>query len=141
MNLRGEGNPDALRGRIAKSRRIAQIQDSDRRASHATPTPATCARPRPWPARVGDLGLEARARGEAEATTGGAGLMRGFVVLWQDRLLRTLTLALVAIAAIYLPTESIVLTAYFEKLGEPASLGIVISTLAVGATLGAFGYG
>ena len=91
--------------------------------------------------RVGDLGLEARARGEAEATTGGAGLMRGFVVLWQDTLLRTLTLALVAIAAIYLPTESIVLTAYFEELNEPASLGIVISTLAAGATLGAFGYG
>ena len=91
--------------------------------------------------RVGDLGLEARARGEAEATTGGAGLMRGFVVLWQDRLLRTLTLALVAIAAIYLPTESIVLTAYFEELGDPASLGIVISTLSAGATLGAFGYG
>jgi len=67
--------------------------------------------------------------------------MRGFVVLWQDRLLRTLTLALVAIAAIYLPTESIVLTAYFEELNEPASLGIVISTLSAGATLGAFGYG
>jgi MFS family permease len=67
--------------------------------------------------------------------------MRGFVVLWQDKLLRTLTLALVVIAAIYLPTESIVLTAYFEELGDPASMGLVISTLSAGATLGAFGYG
>ncbi len=91
--------------------------------------------------RVGDLGLEARARGEADTATGGAGLMRGFVVLWQDRLLRTITIALVVIATIYLPTESIVLTAYFEELGEPANLGIVISTLSAGATLGAFGYG
>lgn len=70
-----------------------------------------------------------------------AWLIAGFVVLWQDRLLRTLTLALVVIAMIYLPTESIVLTAYFEELGDPASMGIVISTLSAGATLGAFGYG
>ena len=67
--------------------------------------------------------------------------MRGFEVLWEDRVLRMLTIAYLIIAAIYLPTESIVLATYFEALGEPASLGFVISMLAAGATIGAFGYG
>ncbi|MFO0336863.1 MAG: MFS transporter [Pseudomonadota bacterium] len=91
--------------------------------------------------RVGDLGIEARARGVADAVGGWPSVLRGFVVLWQDRLLRTMTVALVVIATIYLPTESIVLTAYFEELGEPAGLGTVVSAMAAGATLGAFGYG
>jgi MFS family permease len=65
----------------------------------------------------------------------------GFVVLWEDRVLRTLTIAYLIIAAIYLPTESIVLAAHFEALREPASLGFVISMLAAGATIGAFGFG
>lgn len=90
--------------------------------------------------RVGDLGQEARARG-TDSTIGLAGMLRGFVVLWQDRLLRTLTLALLVIAAVYLPSEAIVLASYFESLDEPRSLGVVISLLATGATLGAFGYG
>jgi MFS family permease len=55
--------------------------------------------------------------------------------------LRTLTIAYLIIAAIYLPTESIVLAAHFEALAEPASLGFVISMLAAGATIGAFGFG
>lgn len=68
-------------------------------------------------------------------------LTRGFVALWQDKLLRTITLAVLIIAAVYLPTESIVLPTYFENLGSPTDLGIVISLLAAGSTLGAFGYG
>lgn len=68
-------------------------------------------------------------------------LTRGFVALWQDKLLRTITLAVLIIAAVYLPTESIVLPTYFEGLDSPADLGIVISLLAAGSTLGAFGYG
>lgn len=69
------------------------------------------------------------------------GFWRGFVVLWQDRLLRTITLAILIIAAVYLPTESIVLPTYFEEMGSPTQLGIVISLLAAGSTLGSFGYG
>ena len=79
-------------------------------------------------------------RGDA-VLSGRASVVRGFVVLWEDRVLRTLTIAYLIIAAIYLPTESIVLAAHFEALAEPASLGFVISMLAAGATIGAFGFG
>lgn len=91
--------------------------------------------------RIGDLGQAARADRAVAALSGRAGVMRGFEVLWEDRVLRMLTTAYLIIAAIYLPTESIVLATYFEALGEPASLGFVISMLAAGATIGAFGYG
>jgi MFS family permease len=68
-------------------------------------------------------------------------LSRGFIALWQDKLLRTITIAILIIAAVYLPTESIILPTYFEELGSPAQLGIVISLLAAGSTVGSFGYG
>lgn len=68
-------------------------------------------------------------------------LSRGFIALWQDKLLRTITISILIIAAVYLPTESIVLPTYFEAKNAPAELGIVISLLAAGSTIGSFGYG
>jgi MFS family permease len=65
----------------------------------------------------------------------------GFQVLWNDKLLRTITISILIIAAVYLPTETVVLSTYFEDLGQPASLGIVISALAAGSAVGSFGYG
>lgn len=65
----------------------------------------------------------------------------GFVTLWQDKLLRTITIAILIIAAVYLPTESVVLPTYFESLENPTGLGLVISALAGGSAIGAFGYG
>jgi MFS family permease len=62
-------------------------------------------------------------------------------VLWNDKLLRTITFAILIIAAVYLPTETVVLPTYFEDLGNPAGLGIVISALAAGSAIGSFGYG
>ena len=69
------------------------------------------------------------------------GLRVGFVTLWQDKLLRTITIAILVIAAVYLPTESVVLPTYFENLSNPTGLGLVISALAGGSAIGAFGYG
>lgn len=69
------------------------------------------------------------------------GLRVGFVTLWGDKLLRTITIAILIIAAVYLPTESVVLPTYFENLGNPTGLGLVISALAGGSAIGAFGYG
>lgn len=69
------------------------------------------------------------------------GIKVGFITLWQDKLLRTITIAILVIAAVYMPTESVVLPTYFESLGNPTGLGIVISALAAGAAIGAFGYG
>ncbi|NBU22825.1 MAG: MFS transporter [Actinobacteria bacterium] len=75
-----------------------------------------------------------------EIGTHGA-LSLGFRRLWQDTYLRVLLIAVLVIAAIYLPTESVVLPAYFESSGRPIELGLIISVLAAGSTLSAFAYG
>jgi MFS family permease len=76
-----------------------------------------------------------------EPDLGWTSLTRGFTALWRDRPLRLVTIAVVVLAAIYMPTESVLLPTYFERLGEPGSLGIVISALALGSMIGAFSYG
>ena len=93
--------------------------------------------------RVSDAGQLARAerRERGEHESGWAQAVRGAQILWRDRPLRAVTLAVMVLAAVYLPTESIVLPVYFESQGFPAGLGIVITALAGGSTLGAFGYG
>jgi MFS family permease len=93
--------------------------------------------------RVSDAGQEARAERIAAGTevSGWAGIVRGFSVLWRDRLLRTVTIAVLVLAAIYLPTEAVVLPTHFEELGQPGSLGVVIAALAGGSAVGAFSYG
>ena len=62
-------------------------------------------------------------------------------MLWRDGLLRTITVSILILAAVYLPTESIILPTYFEKLEDPRGLGLVISALAGGSAISAFGYG
>lgn len=91
--------------------------------------------------RVGDAGQEARELKEAEGQHEHHAMVRGFVILWKDKLLRTITVAVLIIAIVYLPTESIVLPAYFLDLDEPQSLGIVIGAMAAGTAIGAFAYG
>ena len=93
--------------------------------------------------RVGDAGQDARAEREAagEVLSGWGGLLVGLRTLWGDPGLRVITIAVVVLAAIYLPTESVLLPTYFERLGSPGSLGLVISGLAGGSAMGAFGYG
>jgi MFS family permease len=65
----------------------------------------------------------------------------GFQVLWRDKLLRTISITILILAAVYLPTETVILPTYFEDLENPAGLGIVISALAAGSAVGSFGYG
>ena len=91
--------------------------------------------------RVGNLGKEARDWAEKMGEKSDRSLRVGFQILWRDKLLRTLTIAILVIAAVYLPTETLVLPAYFEEQNNPAGLGIVISALAAGSTIGSFGYG
>jgi MFS family permease len=91
--------------------------------------------------RVGDAGQDARrASGEADVSAW-QGLLMGARFLWHDKALRAVTIALMVLAAVYLPTESVVLPAYFEGLGEPTSLGILVSAMSLGSIVGAFGYG
>ncbi len=91
--------------------------------------------------RVGNLGKDARDLAEEMGEKTNRSIRVGFQVLWRDKLLRTLTISILIIAAVYLPTETVVLSTYFEDLGQPASLGIVISALAAGYAVGSFGYG
>jgi MFS family permease len=91
--------------------------------------------------RVGNLGKDARDLAEEMGEVSNKSIRVGFQVLWNDKLLRTLTISILIIAAVYLPTETVVLSTYFEDLGQPASLGIVISALSAGYAVGSFGYG
>jgi MFS family permease len=93
--------------------------------------------------RVGDAGQRARAEkgGEPGTDVGWAGLKRGFSILRRDRPLRLVTIAVVVLAAIYLPTEAVLLPTYFERLGDPGALGIVAAALSLGVVIGAFSYG
>jgi MFS family permease len=91
--------------------------------------------------RVGDAGQEARRAAGEEHLGAWQGLVLGAKVLWHDRALRAITVALMVLAAVYLPTESVVLPAYFQGRDEPASLGILVSVMSLGTIVGAFGYG
>jgi MFS family permease len=91
--------------------------------------------------RVGNLGKEAQDLAASRGEVSDRSIRIGFQVLWNDKLLRTITISILIIAAVYMPTETVVLSTYFEDLGKPASLGIVISALAAGSAIGSFGYG
>lgn len=90
--------------------------------------------------RVSDAGQVAREEG-LEGGTGFAELTRGFVALWTDKALRVLTIAIMVLAGVYLPTESVILPVHFQSLNQPEGMGVVIGALAGGGVLGAFAYG
>jgi MFS family permease len=91
--------------------------------------------------RVGDMGQESKQTAFDAGEKIDLRLRVGVKTLWNDKLLRTLSIALLILAAVYLPTEAIVLPTYFEGLDNPSGLGLVISTLAAGSAIGSFGYG
>jgi MFS family permease len=91
--------------------------------------------------RVGDLGRESRELADKSGEVLDSRLRLGLIKLWEDKLLRTLSIALLILAAVYLPTEAIVLPTYFEGENNPSGLGLVVSALAGGSALGSFGYG
>lgn len=68
-------------------------------------------------------------------------LVLGVTLLWNDRALRALTIAVMVLAGVYLPTEAVVLPFYFESMNRPDGLGLVIGALAGGSVVGAFAYG
>jgi predicted MFS family arabinose efflux permease len=91
--------------------------------------------------RVGDAGQEARASLTRPDQKFWHEVTEGFKVLWRDRYLRTITIAMIFLAGVYLPTESLVLPVYFESTDNALGLGIVISAMAGGGVIGAFSYG
>lgn len=65
----------------------------------------------------------------------------GFRALLADRPVLMLTVAIAIVAMIYTPTESVLLPVHYEAIDEPGSFGFVMSAIAAGAMVGAFGYG
>ncbi len=70
-----------------------------------------------------------------------ATVVGGVRALVADRPVWILTIAVAVLSLIYLPTESVLLPVHFEARGEPEAFGLVLSALAAGGMLGAFGYG
>jgi MFS family permease len=80
---------------------------------------------------VGDLGLEHREEINDQEKFWSSTL-RGLQVLKSDKAMFYLTISIVFLAMVYLPTESIVLPKYFSDIDDPRGLGYVLSSLALG---------
>jgi MFS family permease len=65
----------------------------------------------------------------------------GLRFVWRDRLLRTLALLNVAIAALYLPVEGVILPAQFVAEATPERLGLVVMAMSAGGLAGALLFG
>ena len=91
--------------------------------------------------QVSNSAKKDQALGDDSDTNSKSGLRLGAKALWDDKLLRTLSIALLIIAAVYMPTETVVLPTYFIEVDNPAALGFVVSALGAGSATGSFGYG
>ena len=67
-------------------------------------------------------------------------MLGGLRVLRLDRALLTMTILVMFLSAVYMPTETILLPVYFESTDSASGLGLTISALAAGAMFGAFSY-
>jgi MFS family permease len=91
--------------------------------------------------RVGNIGKDSKELANKMGEKTDARVRAGLQTLWNDKLLRTLSIAVLVLAGVYLPTEAVILPTYFENIQNPTGLGLVISALAAGSAVGAFGYG
>ena len=91
--------------------------------------------------RVGNMGKDSKELANKMGEKTDARVRAGVQTLWNDKLLRTLSIAVLVLAGVYLPTEAVILPTYFENIQNPTGLGLVISSLAAGSAVGAFGYG
>jgi MFS family permease len=74
----------------------------------------------------------------------GAGLfvyaVQGFKILFTTPAVLILMSTFMFLAIIYLPTEMVVLPTYFNSIGNPEGLGLIISTMALCSVVGALGF-
>jgi MFS family permease len=88
---------------------------------------------------VGDLGLEHREEiGDQEKFW--TSTLRGLQVLKSDKAMYYLTLSIVFLAMVYLPTESVVLPKYFSDIDDPRGYGYVLSSMAAGGIVTTLAY-
>ena len=81
---------------------------------------------------VGDLGLEHREEINDQEKFWSSTL-RGLQVLKSDKAMYYLTISIVFLVMVYLPTESIILPKYFSDIDDPRGLGYVLSSMAAGS--------
>lgn len=91
--------------------------------------------------RVTEQGRVSRHESGDDAEPFWTSLLRGARILWRDRVLRVLTLAICLLAMVYLPTEAILMPVHFEALGTPGAYGLTLTMLAAGSMFGSFAYG
>ncbi len=65
---------------------------------------------------------------------------QGFKVLFSNPSIFIMMCAIMALALIYLPTEMVVLPAYYSSLSDPEGLGVAISAAALASIFGALGF-
>jgi DHA3 family macrolide efflux protein-like MFS transporter len=63
--------------------------------------------------------------------------LQGFKILFATPSVLVMMVAISILAVIYLPTEMVVLPAYYSSLGDPAGLGLLISAMAAASIVGA----
>ncbi|MFA5774500.1 MAG: MFS transporter, partial [Ilumatobacteraceae bacterium] len=63
-------------------------------------------------------------------------MLGGLRVLRFDRALLAMTIMVMLLSAVYMPTETIILPVYFESINDASSFGLTMSALATGAMLG-----
>ena len=66
--------------------------------------------------------------------------LQGFKVLAQNPGVMVMMAAVMTLAIIYLPTEMVVLPAYYNLIGDPEGLGLAISVGAGASIIGALGF-
>jgi MFS family permease len=88
---------------------------------------------------VGDLGLEHRKEIDDQEKFW-TSTLRGLQVLKSDKAMYYLTISIVFLAMVYLPTESIVLPKYFSNIDDPRGLGYVLSSMALGGIASMLAY-
>lgn len=64
----------------------------------------------------------------------------GFGAIRADKALLVVTAFIVFVDFVYMPTEVVILPAYFESVGNPWGMGIVISAMGLGGVLGAYSF-
>lgn len=64
----------------------------------------------------------------------------GFVAIAKDRAIVVLTVFFLLVEMVYLPSEVVILPAYFQDVGNPLGMGLIISAMAVGGIIGAYLY-
>lgn len=61
----------------------------------------------------------------------------GITTMWNDKPLLSLFGLYTLLSGLYMPIELVVLSRHFKDIGEPGSLGILLSTMSVGVVIGA----